>query len=272
MELKELIKYLVDLLSSFGIRLLSCIIILIVGLRLIKSLKKWIKTSHKLDKVDTGIRSFLSGFISIVLYIVLFVTVATRLGIPTASFVAALASGFAAIGLAMQGTLSNFAGGIMILLFKPFKIGDYIETPDAEGTVMDITTVYTILRTYDNKTITIPNGTLTNSVIENYTSVENRRVDLTFGTSYDCDIDKVKNILMEVLISHPLVLSEPAPFARLSEHSDSALIYSVKAWCKTENYWDVKFDLTEFIKKAFDENNISIPYPQMDIHIENKKG
>lgn len=270
MTIDKLWDFLFELISTLGVKILSTIIIIIVGFKLIKWLKKWIKTSNKLDKIDDGIRSFIGSFVGVVLYIVLFVTIATRLGIPTASFVAALASGFAAIGLAMQGALSNFAGGMMILLFKPFKVGDYIETEDSEGIVVDITTIYTVLRTYDNKTITIPNGTLTNSVIENYTTAENRRVDLTFGTSYNCDVDTVKKILMDVLKAHPLVLSDPEPFARLSEHSDSALTYAVRAWCKTEDYWDVKFDIIEGVKKAFDENNIEIPFPQMDVHIDNK--
>ncbi len=270
MKLEELWHFLIQLASTFGVNLVISIAIAVIGFKIIKTLKKWIKTSHKLDKIDSGVRSFLGGIVSISLYVVLFILVATRLGIPTTSFIAALASGFAAIGLAMQGALSNFAGGIMILLFKPFKVGDYIETPDAEGTVTDVTVVYTILTTYDNKKITIPNGTLTNSVIENYSACENRRVDLTFSTSYNNDVEQVKKILMDVLKKHPLVLSDPAPFARLSEHSDSALTYSVKAWCKTENYWEVNFDLIEAVKKAFDENKIEIPYPQMDVHIDNK--
>jgi len=159
----------------------------------------------------------------------------------------------------------------MILIFKPFKIGDYITTSAVSGTVSNITIMYTVLKTPDNKVITIPNGTLTNTVVENYSSVENRRVDLVFTTGYDCDVDKVKSILMNVVTAHEKVLKDPEPFARLTNHGDSALEYTVRAWCKTEDYWDVNFDLVETVKKEFDANGISIPYPQMDVHISNAK-
>ena len=262
---------LIELGTSVGLKILAGLVVLIIGIKLIKVLKKWIKSSHKLDKLDSGVRSFLASFSVIALYVVLFITVAMILGIPTASFIAALASCFAAIGLAMQGTLSNFAGGVMILIFKPFKVGDYIIAPGAEGTVKDISVVYTVLSTVDNKEITVPNGTLTNSVVVNVTAAENRRVDLTFSTAYDCDVEQVKDILMGIMQQHPLVLDDPAPFARLSEHADSALIYTIRAWCKTDDYWTVWFDLKETVKKAFDENNIAIPYPQLDIHVNGEK-
>jgi len=267
----KLLDILIELGCSFGVKLISSLIILVIGLKLIKWLKKWIRTSPRIEKLDDSVRSFLASFTGVALYIVLFITVAMILGIPTTSFIAALASCFAAIGLAMQGSLSNFAGGIMILLFKPFKVGDYITTPDAEGTVKEITVVYTILHTPDNKVITIPNGTLTNSVVENYSAVENRRVDLTFSTAYNCDVDKVKALLMEIIEKHPLIIKEPEPFARLSEHADSALIYTVRVWCKTDDYWNVKFDLMESVKKAFDENGIEIPYPQVDVHMKKEQ-
>lgn len=270
MSWEKVWNLLFDLVSSIGIKLVSSIIIFIIGIKLIKWLRKWIKNSHKLDKLDSGVRSFISSFAGIALYILLFITIAMILGIPTTSFIAVLASGFAAIGLALQGALSNLAGGIMILIFKPFKVGDYIETTtgDANGTVVDITLVYTVLRTADNTEITIPNGTLTNSVIKNKTTVDKRRVDLTFNTAYYCDIDEVEAILMKVITAHPKVLKDPKPFARLSEHGDSALTYTVRVWCDTADYWDVKFDLTKTVKKEFDANDISIPYPQLDVHFE----
>lgn len=253
--------------TSWGIKLLAAIIILIVGIKLIGALTKWIKKSHKLDKVDDSLRSFLGSFSKIALYIVLVITVAMILGVPATSFITILASCGVAIGLALQGSLSNFAGGIMILLFKPFKVGDYIEAGGEAGTVEEISVVYTVLLTPDNKRITIPNGTLTNSVIENYSAEKTRRVDLTFSTAYDADIEKVKKILMDVASSHPKALKDPEPFVRLSEHSDSALTYTVRIWCKNEDYWDVNFDTIESVKEAFDKNGIEIPYPQMDVHI-----
>ena len=271
MDFSKIGDFLFELGATLGVKLISAVIVLFVGHKIIKFVKKWIGTSHKLDKLDSGVRSFISSFSGIALYVVLFITVAMMLGIPTTSFITALASCGVAIGLALQGSLSNFAGGLMILLFKPFKIGDYIETANVSGTVHGITVVYTVLKTPDNKIITIPNGTLTNSVIENYSSMKERRVDLTFSASYDCDVDKVKKILEEVLDKHPLVLKDPKPFARLSAHGDSSLTYTVRAWCKAEDYWDVNFDLVETVKKEFDKNNIEIPFPHVDVLLKNKE-
>lgn len=268
MNFEELLNKLISIGTDFGLKLIAAIVVFVVGRKLIKWSKKWINTSKKLDNLDVGVRSFVSSFASVALTAILFITVAMILGIPTTSFITALASCGVAIGLALQGSLSNLAGGLMILLFKPFKVGDYIKTPDAEGTVSNITVMYTILCTPDNKMITIPNGTLTNSVIENYSAVTNRRVDLVFTTDYNCNIDEVKDILMKAVNEHELVLKEPEAFARLSAHGDSALEFTVRAWCRTEDYWDVRFDLLETVKKEFDENNISIPYPQLDVHLD----
>lgn len=267
MNVELIMSYVFSIMASFGAKILAAIVVLFIGSRVIKFIKKWIKKSPKLDKLDAGVRTFMSSFSGVALYIFLFITIAMILGIPTTSFITALASCGVAIGLALQGALGNLAGGIMILIFKPFKVGDYITTAAVSGTVSKITIMYTVLKTPDNKVITIPNGTLTNSVVENYSAVENRRVDLVFTTSYDCDVDKVKAILMNVINAHEKVLKDPAPFARLTNHGDSALEYTVRAWCKTEDYWDVNFDLVETVKKEFDANGISIPYPQMDVHI-----
>lgn len=267
MDLKALWDSLIELGVSFGSKLIAAILVLVIGANLIKWIKKWIKTSKKLDRIDDGVRSFLRSFCGIALYVVLFITIAMMLGIPTTSFITALASCGVAIGLAMQGSLSNFAGGLMILLFKPFRVGDYIEASGVSGTVDAITVVYTVLITPDNKKITVPNGTLTNSTIINYSAKDTRRVDLTFSTAYDADVEKVRAILDEVLANHPLVLSDPAPFARLSNHNESSLDYTVRAWCKAEDYWTVNFDLLETVKKEFDKNGIEIPFPQVDVHI-----
>lgn len=269
MSTEKILDFLFNLLTSFGVKIITALIVLLVGTKLIKFAKKWIMNSPKLKKVDMGVRTFLSSFLGILLYVILFISIAMILGIPTTSFITALASCGVAIGLALQGALSNLAGGIMILVFKPFKVGDYIDTVSNSGTVTNITIMYTVLTTPDNKVITIPNGTLTNSVIENYSATDKRRVDLVFTTGYDCDIQKVKSILLDAANKHEKVLKTPEPFARLSKHAESALEYTVRVWCKSENYWDVYFDLTETVKKCFDENQITIPYPQMDVHIDN---
>ena len=265
----RLVDKLVEFATTTGFKLLAVILIVIIGMKAIKWMKKWIRTSPKLDKIDSSLRSFAVSFLSVVGYALLFVTALMILGVPATSFVAVLTTCAAAIGLALQGSLSNFAGGIMILLFKPFKVGDYIEAAGESGTVSEISVVYTEILTVDNKRITIPNGTLTNSVIENYSSEKLRRVDLTFNTAYDCDIEKVKEIIGKVIEAHPMALKNPEPFVRLSAHNESALTYTVRIWCKNADYWDVNFDTIENVKKAFDENGITIPYNQLDVHVSN---
>ncbi len=269
-DFEKIINYLIELATSAGLKLLAAIVLVVVGAKAIKWLRKWIRTSEKLNKIDDSLRSFMISFSSVVLYIVLFITIAVILGIPTTSFITVLASCGVAIGLALQGSLSNFAGGIMILLFKPFKVGDYVEAAGESGTVTEISVVYTELLTVDNKRIIIPNGTITNSVIENYSAEKVRRVDFTFNTAYDCDVEKVKKVITDVLESHPKTLKNPECFVRLSAHNESALTYTARVWCKNEDYWDVNFDVIENVKKAFDENGIQIPYNQLDVHIDNK--
>jgi len=269
MDFEKITEYLFGVISTFGSKLFAAALVLLVGRKIIKFTKKCLKTSPRLEKLDSGVRTFLSSFSGIALYILLFLTIAMILGIPTTSFITALASCGVAIGLALQGALSNLAGGIMILIFKPFVIGDYITADSVSGTVSKITIMYTVLTTPDNKIITIPNGILTNSVVENSSSQDIRRVDFTFCASYDSDIDTVKKILMSTLEKHNKVLQDPAPIARLMKHGDSSLEYIARVWCKKEDYWDVYFDITEEVKNEFDKNSISIPYPQIDIHLDN---
>lgn len=269
MDWKNILTFLLEFATSFGIKLLGAIIVLVVGLKCTSLLSKWIRHSNKLNKLDVSLRSFLASFSKIVMYIVLVITAAMILGIPATSFITILASCGVAVGLALQGSLSNFAGGLMILFFKPFKVGDYIEASGESGTVKEISVVYTELLTPDGKRITIPNGSLTNSVIKNYSAEALRRVDLSFSVSYDSDDETVKGLLTGIINAHPQALKDPAPFVRLSEHGDSALIYTVRVWCKNEDYWTVYFDIVEKAKAAFDENNIAIPFPQMDVHINN---
>ncbi|MBO5358569.1 MAG: mechanosensitive ion channel family protein [Clostridia bacterium] len=265
---KEAVEWFVDLMASIGGKLLIALLILVVGLYIIKRIKRFIKSSHRLDKLDISLRSFLSSFASIALYIVLFITLAMVLGIPVTSFITVLATCGAAIGLALQGALSNFAGGLMILLFKPFKVGDYIEAAGEAGTVSEITVVYTVLLTPDNKQITIPNGSITNAVIENYSAKDTRRVDWLFTADYSCDSDKVKAVIENAVKSHKKALSDPAPFVRVSKCADSGVEYTARVWVNSADYWDVYFDVLDGVKKAFAENDIIVPYPQMDVHVK----
>ncbi len=265
---KEAIDWLVELITSIGGKILFGLLVLCVGLFIIKKIKKFIKTSHQFEKLDPSLRSFLSSFASIALYIVLFITLAMVLGIPATSLITVLATCGAAIGLALQGALSNFAGGIMILLFKPFKVGDFVEATGESGTVSEITVVYTVLLTPDNKSITIPNGTLTNSVIKNYSTEETRRVDFLFRADYSCDSQQVKEIIENIITSHTKVLKSPEAFIRVSNCADSAVEYTARAWVNSADYWDVYFDVLEQVKKAFEEKDIKVPFPQMDVHVK----
>ena len=260
----------IDFATSWALKLVVALIILVIGVKLIKKLKRWIKDSPKLDKLDVGLRSFLASFSNILLYIMLVITLASILGIPATSFITLLASCGVAIGLALQGALSNFAGGLMLLIFKPFKVGDYVQVATEEGKVLEISVVYTVILTADNKRITVPNGSLTNAVIINYSAEELRRVDMTFTTAYNCDIEKTKEIISRIIAEHPLTLDDPEPLVRLSMHGDSALTYTSRAWCKNDDYWTVKFDITERVKEEFDKEGIEIPYPQMDVHVKNE--
>ncbi len=268
MNAEKILDFLVELGMSLGAKLIFAILIFIVGHAIVKFVKKRILLSKKFDKIDRGVQSFLSSFIVIILYIVIFITIAMILGIPTTSFITALASCGVAIGLALQGALGNLAGGIIILIFKPFRVDDYISTQGEEGKVTKITIMYTCLTTVDNKSITIPNGSLTNAVIKNYSVEKLRRVDFVFSASYDCDVEKVKSVIRDVIEAHEKVLKEPATFVRLSKHADSALEFTARVWCNNEDYWDVNFDIIEQVKEAFKQNDISIPYPQLDVHID----
>lgn len=267
-DFSKLVDTVMEMGASFGLKIIEAIIILIVGLKLVKVVKKFLRQSPKLEKIDAGLRTFLASASSILLYALLIITIAMILGVPVTSFITILASCGVAVGLALQGSLSNLAGGIMILLFKPFKVGDFIEATGEIGTVNEISVMYTEILTLDNRRVTIPNGSLTNSVIENYSSEATRRVDLTFNTSYANDVEKVKEVIMGVVESHPAALKTPAPFVRLSGHKESALEYTVRIWCNSADYWDVYFDTMENVKKAFDENGIKIPFNQLDVHID----
>lgn len=265
--------YLFDQLKKFGdsafeflMRLLVCAVILAVGMWLVRWFMKRISKSHLYGKMDKSLGRFLNSFIRIVMYVLLFITAASVVGIPVTSFVTLLASAGVAIGLALQGALSNLAGGVMILIFKPFVIGDYIEITSGSGTVTDITVFYTKLCTPDNKLVTVPNGQLTSAAITNYSANDKRRVDLTFTASYNSDTDKVISVLLDTARAHKLVLDDPEPFAALSAQRDSSLEFVLRMWCKSEDYWTVSFDIQSSVKKEFDLNGIEIPFPQLDIH------
>ena len=259
----------IDILINSGIKLLGSIIILWIGLKLIKILVKVIRKGKLFNKMERSLQSFLLSFLSVSLKIVLFISIASFLGVPMTSLITLLGSAALAIGLALQGGLSNLAGGVMILFFKPFQIGDFIDTHIDSGTVTDISLFYTTLQTVDNRTIMLPNGNLVNNPIVNYSKLKERRLDLTISVDYATDIEKVKRVITEVALEDERIIKEKDVFVRLNEMADSSLIFAVRVWVKLEDYWPVNFDLKENIKKALDKNQISIPFPQMDVHVKN---
>lgn len=266
-ELEKWLKNVGEQAFYFLIRLAAAGLLLFIGSKLIKFLMNRFKRSKLYQKMDPGLASFTASGSRIVLYIILILMCFGVLGIETASFLALFTSGGVAIGLAFQGAVTNLAGGVMILLFHPFRVGDYIETTEIAGTVNAISVLYTVVLTPDNKRVTVPNGSLTNAAITNYSAEGQRRVELIFSVSYDCDIDKVKQILLSVAESDPKALKDPAPLARLKTQSASSLDFVLRVWCAPENYWDLYFDLNENVKKALDEAGMEIPFPQMDVHM-----
>jgi len=245
-------------------------VVLIVGIIAIRWGIKKIKLLVYKSKMDASLKPFLVSLIDALLKVFLAVTVVSILGVETSSFVAVLASAGLAVGLALQGSLSNIAGGVLILTTKPFAVGDYIEVSGQSGTVQAIKIFQTEIVTPDNKVIFIPNGSLANSVIVNYSKKPTRRGDMKFGVSYEANSCEVIEVIKDVINKQPLVLKEPEPLVRMAEHGDNAVIYIARVWVNSKDYWEVYYNIIEEIKKRFDENNISIPYPQIDVHLKNK--
>ena len=253
---------------SFGGKLVSALLVLIIGTIAIKLFLKLLRKKKLGKHEDPTVHRFVLNLVKTALYILLVVTVIAILGVPMASMVAAIASAGVAIGLALQGSLSNLAGGIMLLVFHPFKLDDYIEASGFSGTVVDIGIFYTTLKTPDNKAITIPNGTLMNDNVINYSVHKTRRVDFAFDTAYGTDVEKVKALLLDEAAKHEKVLQDPAPFARLAEQGDHALVFKLRVWVESADYWTVNFDLMESITARLEAEGIEIPYNQLDVHVK----
>lgn len=266
--LEQLLNSLGGLVVTYGFKLLAALIVLTVGLKLIKLFPKCFEKAKWYKRMDPSIQSFTNSATKLALKIVLFITVAAIMGIPMTSFITLLGTFGVALGLALQGGLSNVASGIMILIFNPFAVGETIDNHQDSGVVTEITIFHTVVTTFDNRRVIIPNSKLTSETVINLSREPIRRCDMVFSTSYDDDITKTLDILTEIATSHPKVHKEPAPFVRMTEMAASSLNYTVRVWCDAADYWDIKFDVTESVKRAFDENNISIPYNQLDVHVK----
>jgi len=260
-----------QLVEKYGPGLVYALIVLIVGLWVIKMITKGVKRVVQKSDIDDSLTTFLSSLVSMVLKVILVITVIDMLGIQATSFIAILGAAGLAVGMALSGTLQNFAGGVMLLVFKPFKVGDYIDAQGHSGTVNQIQIFNTILKTPDNKTIIIPNGGLSTGSMVNYSAEPTRRVDFTFGIGYSDDIDKAKSILKSLVEKDTRILPEPAYMIAVSELADSSVNFVVRVWVNAGDYWAVHFDMFEAVKKAFDENGVSIPFPQRDVHLFQEK-
>ncbi len=259
---------LIELVLNYGPKLVGAILVWIVGSLVIKVLVKSFERILNKKDVDDSLKPFLKGIVKTLLRVMLVISVLGMLGIEMTSFVAILGAAGLAVGMALSGTLQNFAGGVMILIFKPFKNGDLIEAQGYTGLVSEIQIFNTILKTLDNKTIIIPNGGLSTSSMVNYSTEEKRRVDWTFGIGYGDKTENAKQVLIKLMAEDNRILTNPEPpFVAVSELADSSVNFAVRAWVKAEDYWGVFFDMNEKVYNTFNKEELSIPYPQMDVHV-----
>lgn len=257
----------IDFIFTAGPSVLLAILTLVIGSYVIGLLSRTMKKAMVRSNVDESLRGFLNSLLRFLLWVVLIISVATTLGVETTSFVAILGAAGLAIGLALQGSLSNFAGGVLILLFKPFRVGDVIDTQGVVGTVKKIDILHTIIYTPDNREVILPNGPVANSNTVNITSLPTRRVDFAVGIAYDADIKQAREVILNVFKNDSRVLADPAPAVRLTNLGDSSLDLSARVWVNTPDYWDVYWENLETIKEELDKAGIGIPFPQRDVHI-----
>ncbi len=269
MSIKSILSLITEIGITYGTKLLGAIVVWIIGRWVIKGLTKAFGKMLDKKKTDDTLKPFLKNIVKTLLQIMLIISVLAMLGIEMTSFIAVLGAAGLAIGMALSGTLQNFAGGVMILLFKPFKVGDVIEAQGYLGSVSEIQLFNTILKTPDNRTIIIPNSALAGSSMINYTTEKTRRVDWTIGIGYGDDVDKAKQIIKQLCDQDPRILKNPEVFIAVAELADSSVNLTVRAWVNKEDYWNVFFDMNKKIYETFAKEGINIPYPQMDVHIHN---
>lgn len=264
-QIKELIVY-------YSPKVIGALVILIVGLIIISTLTKTFKKVLEKRGVDKSLHAFLGGLFNTLLKVMLIISAMSMVGIEMTSFIAILGAAGLAVGMALSGTLQNFAGGVMILIFKPFKAGDFIEAQGYSGVVSQIQIFSTILKTPDNKTIIIPNGGLSTGSLINYSTEEKRRVDWTFGIGYGDSVEKAKEVIVKLINEDNRVINDPEPpFVAVSELADSSVNFAVRAWVKAPDYWSVYFNMNEKVYNTFEKEGLNIPYPQMDVHVHNNK-
>jgi small conductance mechanosensitive channel len=269
--MEDLISKVWELLTIYGLKVIAAVVVFVVGRWIAKGLTKFAEKVMNKRLVDPTIVSFVANMTYIALLVFVVLAALGQLGIQTTSFIAVIGAAGLAIGLALQGSLANFAAGFLMIIFRPFKVGDYIEGAGVGGTVEVIQIFTTQLKTPDNKTVIIPNAALTAGNITNYSAKGTRRVDLVFGIGYGDDIDHAKKVIMDVLAKEERILKDPATTIGVVELADSSVNFAVRPWVKADDYWNVYFNLTENIKKSFDAQGISIPFPQRDVHMYEHK-
>ncbi|MEZ4552035.1 MAG: mechanosensitive ion channel [Desulfobacterales bacterium] len=269
--MEEILQKIWELTTIYGLKIVIALLILFFGRIIAKLVSKIVGRLMERSKIDPTIIRFVSSLTYIALIAFVIIAALGQLGIQTASFIAVVGAAGLAIGLALQGSLANFAAGFLMIIFKPFKVGDYIEGGGVAGTVEEISIFTTILTSPDNKTIIVPNAKLTEDNIVNWTIKGTRRVDMVMGIGYGDDIDKARQVINDVLAAESRLLKDPAPLVAVVELADSSVNFVVRPWVKASDYWGVYFDLTEKMKKAFDANGISIPFPQRDVHVYEHK-
>lgn len=264
-NVSELVDQAISLVMTYAPKLVLAIITLVVGLWLINRFVGVL--DQKLGKKDPTLNKFLCGLISAVMKVMLLISVASMIGIATTSFIAVIGAAGLAIGLALQGSLANFAGGVLILIFKPFKVGDTIEAQGFLGAVAEIQILYTVVNTFDNRRIVIPNGSLSNATLVNVSIYDKRRCDMTFGISYDDDVDKAKDILQRLFDEDERSLKDPQPRICVGGLGDNSVNLMFRPWVATDELWPYYWDMQEKVKKAFDKEGITFPFPQRDVHV-----
>ncbi len=272
MEYQHIIDRAVELTSLYGLKIVAAIVVFIIGRWVAKAIRSGIKKALIKKNVDPTIISFSVSLIYIMLIVFVALASLGQLGVQTTSFIAIIGAAGLAVGLALKDSLSNFASGFMLIMFRPFKVGDFVEAAGVSGSVEEIHIFTTTLKTTDNKIIIIPNAKLTDDIITNYSTRDTRRIDMVFGIGYGDDIDKAKAILKDIMHKDSRILDDPPETIGLSELADSSVNFVVRPWVKTGDYWNVLFDTNESVKKRFDAEGISIPFPQQDVHIHHVKG
>jgi small conductance mechanosensitive channel len=265
----EIFETIVNQLVKFGLKIALAIVLIVVGRWIIHRINAVFSKILEKRHVEPSLRTFLQSLVTITLNITFIIVIVGVLGIDTSSFLALFASAGVAVGMALSGTLQNFAGGVMILLFKPYRVGDFIEAQGQAGTVKEIQIINTVLNTPDNKMIIVPNGSLSTGIINNYSKEGTRRVDWVFGIAYGDDYDAAKALILKMLAEDSRVFQTPEPFVALSSLGDSSVNITVRAWANLSDYWGVYFDMNERVYKEFAKNGLNIPFPQMDVHVHN---